>query len=267
MKPVALALTLACSLCAVSPAMAETTTASTDTDREWLVLVSPFVWGAKVHGDVGIAGFKQSIDIPFHEIASSADSVFMGNIELTNRQYGAYLDVVSVDTSDKNFVKGLKVKNSIEQSSIAVGGFYRVYEQDLGGTTVFGEQRHLSIDPIVGMRWNKLKANIYVPMFNYHISKKASWSSPFVGVRASADLNERWNITGLMDFAEFSSHRKTRNAQAYVGYRTHIGQFPTMLRVGYRYLKQDYRSRDFTGNTFKYDIEQSGPVLGLTIRF
>ncbi len=263
MKPLALAVVTVLSSSIMLTAYAENST----TDRDWLVLVSPFVWGAKVKGDVGIAGFKQTINIPFHDVAKNVDSVFMGNIEVTNRQFGAYIDVVSVDTSDKFHVKGLKVKNSIEQSSYALGGFYRVYEKQLDGNTVFGEPRHLTLDPIIGMRWNYLNAKIYVPQFQYHLSKTARWSSPFVGARVSIDLNERWNFSGLMDFAEFSSRRKTRNLQGYLGYRTYLGQFPTTLRFGYRYLKQDYRSHDFTGNTFKYDIEQSGPVVGLTVRF
>lgn len=57
------------------------------------------------------------------------------------------------------------------------------------------------------------------------------------------------------------------NAQAYLGYRTHMGNLPTILRVGYRVLSQDYEGDDFTGNKFNWNVTQHGPVVGLSIRF
>lgn len=77
-------------------------------EQEWLLLVSPFVWGASLKGDLAIAGKKADVDMPFADIVSDLDSVFMGNIELSNRRFGAYLDAINVDTSQTEHVMGQK---------------------------------------------------------------------------------------------------------------------------------------------------------------
>ena len=69
--------------------------------------------------------------------------------------------------------------------------------------------------------------------------------------------------TGGLDTAS----KKTWNAQGYLGYRMYVADHPAIIRVGYRVLSQDYRTTDFTGNKFKYDVTQRGPVLGLSMRF
>jgi hypothetical protein len=58
------------------------------------------------------------------------------------------------------------------------------------------------------------------------------------------------------------------NAQAYLGYRTMVAHHPTVLRIEYRALSQDYESDDFTGsNKFKSDVVQHGPVIGFSMQF
>lgn len=80
----------------------------------------------------------------------------------------------------------------------------------------------------------------------------------------------QWQIrerTRINNLCRLSPAKKTYYDQVYLGCRTFIAQQPTMLRVGYRYISQRYKTRDFTGNTFNYDVRQAGPVLGLTVRF
>ena len=237
-------------------------------EQEWLLLVSPFVWGASLKGDLAIAGKKADVDMPFADIVSDLDSVFMGNIELSNHRFGAYLDAINVDTSQTEHVMGQKIKVAVKQTTLAAGAFYRIYTSDLGGSTVFNEPRHFTIDPTIGVRWTKLKASLTNTALGLKFEKKTDWYDPFIGVRASADLDKHWNISALADVGGFdTSNKKTYNGQVYLGYRTFIAQQPTMLRVGYRYLSQRYKTRDFTGNSFNYDVRQAGPVLGLTVRF
>ena len=235
---------------------------------DWMLLVSPFVWGASLKGDVAIAGQKSHVDLPFKETLSSLDSIFMGNLELSNRRYGFYLDAVHVDTSETKSLLRQKIKTKVQQSTLAAGGFYRAYQAPLGGDTIFGEPRHFTLDPIFGVRWTKIKTSLSDTQLNLSIAKETEWIDPFIGVRASADLSEHWNLSALTDIGGFdTANKKTYNGQVYLGYRTFLANQPTLLRVGYRYLSQRYKTRDFTGHTFNYDIRQSGPVVGLTVRF
>ena len=52
-----------------------------------------------------------------------------------------------------------------------------------------------------------------------------------------------------------------------LGYRlTLLGQ-PSMIRGGYRVLHQEYSTGDFTGQTFRWDVTQQGPIIGLSMEF
>lgn len=244
------------------------TTAAQTVDDEWLLMATPFAWGASLKGDAHLAGIKSKVDIPFSEILSDLNSVFMGNLEISRRQWGFYLDAVNVDTRQNASPMGLSAKVGINQNTIAAGAFYRVYERQLSGQNHFGEPRHLAIDPLIGVRWTRLEAQLKVPMLGMDIKKKAHWNDPFIGARLSADLNSRWNLSSQFELGGWdTSDKKTLNSQAYLGYRTHWFRQPTILRGGYRYLHQRYETQDFTGHRFRYDMTQKGPALGVTVRF
>ncbi len=156
----------------------------------------------------------------------------------------------------------MKIKTTI----LAAGAYYRVYDLALGGDTVFGEPRHFTVEPTVGIRWTKLEAHADAGFTS--ANKSADWLDPFVGMRLSTDLSDRWNLAGEADIGGFDIGSKLAvNAQAYLGYRTYMFNHPTILRVGYRVLSQDYETDDFTGNKFRWDVTQHGPVLGFSMRF
>lgn len=241
---------------------------SAETNDDWKLLVSPYMWGASLKGDLAIAGQRPSVNVPFSELANDASSVFMGNIELTNSRYGFYLDAVSVDTDSSDRVYGQKISYKIDQTTIAAGGFYRAISHELGGNTLFGEPRRLTVDPSIGARWTKLKAEVKTKSFGIHMAKKAEWTDPFIGLRLTADLTNQWNLLATTQISGFeSNNKKTQAHELYLGYRTYLFSQPTILRVGYRSLNQRYTSKDFTGHQFKYDIRQAGPLVGLTMRF
>ena len=156
----------------------------------------------------------------------------------------------------------MKIKTTI----LAAGVYYRAYDLALGGNTVFGEPRHFTVEPTIGVRWTKLEADADAGFAG--LNKSADWTDPFVGIRLSGDLDERWNLAGEADIGGFGAGSKLAiNAQAYLGYRTEMFSHPSILRVGYRYLSQDYATDDFTGNRFRWNVTQQGPVIGFSMRF
>ncbi len=236
-------------------------------EREWAVIVSPYAWAASLKGSGSLAGFDTDVDVPFSEIFDHLDLVAMGNIELTNGQWGVYFDGQYVKTSQSEDVFAHEIGLDITTTTLSAGAFYKAYEQQLGGDTVFGKPRTLSIEPTAGVRWTKLKADVQA--FGLRTTKSADWTDPFVGLRMNADLTERWNLFAEADVGGFDVGSKVSvNAQAYLGYRTLMFGHPTILRAGYRLLYQDYENDDFTGtNKFRWDVSQHGPVIGLSMRF
>ncbi|WP_244477630.1 MULTISPECIES: hypothetical protein [unclassified Rhizobium] len=239
---------------------------TTENDRDWAVIVSPYAWGASLKGNAALAGLTTDVDVPFSDTLQHLDFVLMGNIEITNGLWGVYFDAQHVRTSQDEEVRSHEIELGITTTTLAAGAFYRVYEQELGGETVFGAPRRFSLEPTAGVRWTRLKAEPSVAGLS--TEKSADWTDPFVGLRLNADLTERWNLFAEADVGGFDVGSKISvNAQAYFGYRTEMFGKPTILRAGYRMLYQDYEGDDFTGNRFRWDVNQHGPVIGFSMRF
>lgn len=236
-------------------------------EREWAVIVSPYAWAASLKGDGSLAGFDTDVDVPFSDIFHHLDFVLMGNIEVTNGQWGFYVDAQDVRTSQDEELLNNEISLKIRTTSLTAGAFFKAYQVELGGETVFARPRTLSIEPTAGLRWTRLEADVSV--LGLSTSKSSDWTDPFIGLRMNADLTERWNLFAEADIGGFGvGSRLSVNAQAYLGYRTMMLGRPTILRVGYRAFYQDYENDDFTGvNKFRWDVTQQGPVVGLSMRF
>ncbi|WP_300731246.1 hypothetical protein [Pseudomonas sp.] len=258
----------ACSLLSISNGVQAAESTSEKDQDEWLVLVSPFVWAPSMNGQVEMAGVSTKADVGFRDVFSNLNKVFMGNVEVTNRTVGFYIDTVYAKTRQSERLFGQKLGLDITQATVAGGVYYRAYEQTLQGNTVFGEPRNWRIEPTAGLRWTKLSTRLTLDAVNFSTKKKTDWVDPFIGLRMHADLDERWTLSGEADTGGLDTpSKKTYNAQAYLGYRMYLLDHPTIVRVGYRVLAQEYKINDFTGNKFKYDVTQRGPVLGLSMRF
>ncbi len=238
-------------------------------EREWAVIVSPYAWAASLKGKGSLAGFDTDVDVPFSDIFDHLDFVAMGNVEITNGTWGVYFDGQYVETSQDERALAQEIGIGIKTTTLSAGGFFKAYEAPLGGDTVFGKPRTVSIEPTAGVRWTKLQAEAEVAAFGLRTKKSANWTDPFIGLRVNADLTDRWNLFAETDVGGFGLGSKISvNAQAYLGYRMTMFGHPTILRAGYRLLYQDYESDDFTGaNKFRWDVSQHGPAIGFSMRF
>ncbi|NMN69151.1 MULTISPECIES: hypothetical protein [unclassified Rhizobium] len=236
-------------------------------EPKWAVIVSPYVWAASLKGNASLAGFDTDVDVPFSEIFDHLDLALMGNVEVTNGKWGVYFDGQHVQTSQDERVFAHEIGIDIKTTTLAAGAFFKAYEVELGGQTVFGKPRTISFEPTVGVRWTELKAD--VSAFGVSSTKSSDWADPFIGLRMNADLTDRWNLFAEADVGGFDVGSKVSvNAQAYLGYRIEMFGKPTILRAGYRLLYQDYENDDFTGaNKFRWDVSQHGPVVGFSMRF
>jgi len=233
--------------------------------QRWRVIFSPYVWGASLNGNAGLLGYSSKVDVPFKEIFSNLDMNAMGNIEITNGKYGVYFDGQYTKTSQGEDVFHERLDLDITSTSLAGGVFYRAYQQDLDGLTYFGKQRVFAIEPTAGVRWTQIKAKLSVGPFSE--TRKAEWTDPFVGTRVLYDVSERWNLSAEGDIGGFGVGTKlSAHGQIYLGYRTKTFDLPTIWRVGYRALYQDFNDKEGR-EKFRYDVTQHGPVVGVSIVF
>lgn len=236
-----------------------------DTDDP-VVIVSPYVWASSLGGNIGLAGYSAPVHLPFREIFDHLDAVAMGNVEFAWKRGGLYVDGQYSKTSQQEQLLGVPIDMTVKITRLSGGGFYKAIVVPLGADNASGGVRKLSIEPTAGLRWTQLAIRADSPIAR--AAKKANWTDPFVGLRLNADIARRWNLAAETDFVVGGDAHSGVNAQAYLGYRLSLGRQSTVLRLGYRYLKQDYSQPDFTGlGRFLWDTEQKGPVAGISMIF
>lgn len=255
-------MTMTSLLLVVSPATAadlSISNAAPIEQREWKVIISPYVWGAGLKGNSSILGVPAHIDVPFDKTLRNLDFALMGSIEITNGTFGVYIDGQYADVSKDETIRSVQIGTGMTSTTMSAGVYYRMFESQLGGDTTFGTPRTFAIEPTIGVRWTKLSAAL--EGLGHHISASDSWTDPFVGTRMSLDLSNRWNLAMEGDVGGFGS-RLSLGGQAYLGYRTKLLGHDSIVRAGYRALYQDYESKDFD-----WKVTQHGQVVGVSMHF
>lgn len=254
-------------LCAISqPAASQP--AQTDSERggnsEWSVIVSPYLWAAALSGNSSIGPYNVPARVSFPTIVSNLDLALMGNVEVTNGRYGAYIDGQYTNVGKDVTVDGANVRFASTSSMLTLGGFFQAWSMEKPGNTVYGKSRTISLEPTFGLRWTQISAAVD-PVVG---KRNQNWVDPFIGVRVNADLSDRWNLFGEGDIGGFGiGSRFSANLQAYFGYRTFVFRKPTILRFGYRLWYQNYVNGSDGNDRFAWNVMQHGPVVGLSMVF
>jgi hypothetical protein len=229
--------------------------------RDWSLTVTPYMWASSLNGDAGVKGLHARINVPFRETLKELQFSAMGAAEFRRGNFGAYVNGEYGKVSSDKHVARLTLGVGMKSYLLAAGVYYRVYEAQLGGNTVFGTPRVFAIEPMVGARWTRLTTKVSVDGLGTSGSER--WLYPFVGTRLFYDLTNRWNVAVEADIGGFGvGSRLSVNAQSYLGYRTTVLGLPTTLRAGYRVLHQDYRDRGF-----QWKVTQHGPIVGASVQF
>lgn len=235
--------------------------------RDWKVTLTPYVWAKTMEGRVQAAGLSSPVHVPFSEAFEKVEGVFMGEIAVDGPRWGAYVDYQGTDSRDERLASGLPVEAEIQLRSLTGAVYYVAHEEELGGRTVHGDARLFRIRPLAGARWSRTRADLAVPGL-VEVGKQAEWTDIIVGLRADADLDPRWKLTGHLDVGGFDpGDRFSLNAQASLGYRTTLLTRSALLRVGYAVLFQEYEQDDFTGSRFLWNMTGHGPTAGFSITF
>ena len=67
--------------------------ASDSTSDEWTFTVAPYLWAVGMDGDVGVAGFKTSVNDSFIDVMQDSDSVmaFMGDFSASKGPWSFFV--------------------------------------------------------------------------------------------------------------------------------------------------------------------------------
>lgn len=232
-------------------------------NESWQYEVMPYLWATAMNGDVQAGRLpKTSVDMKFSDIADVLDFGLMTAFEARKGRWGFLFDGMYMKVSDSavasraNIGLSVDAKMQLKQSMVAAAVAYRAIEGNV------------PVDVIAGLRYNRIDvdAKIDASLFGglrgrtVKRSDEKHWADPYIGLRATLPINEKWKGVGYVDAGGGGSGSDfTWQGMAGLIY-TYLPA--VTVNMGYRYMKIDY---DDGG--FKHDMANDGLYAGVGFRF
>lgn len=227
--------------------------ASTAPESDWHFAVSPYLWFAGAHGNIGgpngrEIGFSASPG----DLLSHFRIGLMGAIEPRYKRIVMPLDIFWIRLGDNR-----ALPNTPGQGVANLHATEFFLAQKIGYRVIDSER--LKIDALAGFRYWYFGENLSFTTNTLNFSGVQSWVDPLVGGRITGILTPKVEVSIGGDVGGWA-HAAQIDYQIFgiVGYRIK----PALaLQVAYRYLYFDYRR--VSGVYF--DAATSGVVAGVTI--
>ena len=223
---------------------------------EWEFTIAPYLFALSLEGDVAtVPGSSPAgIDVPFDDLLENLDGAIMGQFEARKGKFAivadTYYSQISTDSGTPgSFHSGLDYE--MDLFYMTLGGSYRVIEDET-----------IKLDLIAGVRFTYLDNQLTLEPGIRPESKlndTEEWIDPFISAKINLAVNESLYFTGWAAAAVGGDSESTYDFFAGLGY--HLGDGYSIVG-GYRHMMIDYEKGDFL-----FDVEVSGPMLGLVIRF
>jgi hypothetical protein len=258
-------LQVAATLCLGAASMLATDNATADEAKrssyipdDWSMEIAPYVWAASLEGDVAAfpRGPTVDVDVGFKDILKHLDIAAMTFAQLRYQRFAAYMDLVFTSVSaDVDTPFGVLFDEAEADNDIFIGTF--------GGAYRAIESEHATLDLLVGARvWSvdtelRLEGGL-LPDQSFETNE--NWVDPIVGLHGRYRFDNGIFLTSLLQVGGFGvASDLTWDALGAVGY-----EFNDSISAiaGYRHMEVDYHKSGFV-----FDVELSGPVIGMTIRF
>jgi hypothetical protein len=240
---------------AAEPTALATGSTSTEdgTDKApWKFRVTPFAWApSEVDFHVKDGPVNEHLNLSLDDLAGAMEGAAEFRAEVHKGRFGAFVSTIYMELNGNT---GDAIKIDVDDSVYFwfYGVSYALEPWHFGETVV-------TVEPFVGGR--TLRDSIRLNTQGVDREVELEFTTPVVGVTASADFNERWNIFLEADYGGFDVNVQW-NAEAGVGYRFHIRSQPLNLLVGYRKWFLDYEK-----GGAELDINAHGPIVGLAFDF
>ncbi|MHC4437154.1 MAG: porin family protein [Planctomycetota bacterium] len=217
-----------------------------------------------IEGDARLNRVNADVDTSFSDIWDNLDIGGMGFIEHRRGRWSfigdaAYLKIEDDKTVASGGPLGGSVTLDAEAEQLMLEGFvgYRLLTQDL-------KDARLGIDFLGGARYNDIeieldsRASLLGLITSASRDKSADTVDGVIAARVEYGHNNGWGLMGWADYGEGSD---SSSYQLYGGVN-YTFKNNIRLHAGYRLVNFDY-----DGNSFDYDLDYSGPQIGLSYRF
>ena len=225
----------------------------------WEVAVSVYVWGSGIDAAVGTPFGTVDTNLSFGDILENLDFAFYGGIEARN---GPWVILGDLNYSDLSASRGTPFGLLFSDAEVST---------QLTILTLFGghavvDRSDLRLEAGGGLRYYDLNAETRlvsagaVPDATF--GRSDSWADLILGLHLRAPLSDRWVARGFADVGGFGlGEGSDLSWQIYAGAGYALND-RWLLEFGYRHLSIE---QDLDGAAI--DLQQSGPLIGVTARF
>lgn len=215
-----------------------------------------------IEGDTRLNQVTSDVDVSFDDIWDNLDIGFMGYAEHRRGKWSFIGDVAYLKVeADKTVASRppLSVTLDAEAEQLMLEGFvgYRLLTQDL-------QDARLGIDLLGGARYNDIeieldsRVTLLGPATSVSRDGSVDTVDGVIAVRVEYSHNNGWGLTGWADIGEGSD---SSSYQLFGGVN-YTFKNNIRLHAGYRLLNLEY-----DGNSFEYDLDYTGPQIGLSYKF
>jgi hypothetical protein len=221
--------------------------------RDWGVEIIPYLWIASLTGEVGIPPVGTiPVSATFSDLSDHLDAAFAGFMDVRYRRWHVVVDGSWVSLKTSVVPSPAPLQLAEFEGSVAFGTAGASYELPLDWGA--------SIELYLAARWWHVTADALIltagPLVAGGTTKV--WTDAIVGTRVRYAITEKWRVAFTADIGAGNSNLDWQVLGS-VGYmfNPYFG-----LTAGYRILGVDYES-----NFFKYDVRQSGLLLGFNFAY
>ena len=261
-----------------SPALSKPN--SNPNTKDWQVIVAIYLWLSGLNGEIGLGDKTANVDVSFGDIMKNFDIGGQAHAEFWWKRWIFFIDPTYIKLAANNNQTRILTSTSsgteVKEFLFEFGAGYRVAELPLGSNInsneikawpnllvdLYGGGRILYIDSELNL---KLTTPAGTQKFNFNGDE--GWLDFIIGTRLIFDITKKLVLTAKTDIGGFGlsfSSDISWNLVANIGYE--LPWYGITPYVGYRILYIDYR--DGSGdNRFVYDIWQTGPQVGVAVRF
>lgn len=258
-------------------ALAQSEEHSLEWDYEWAI----YGWLKGLEGTTG----NTEIDLDFwDDIIDRLEGVLMTSFEASNGLVSVFGHYEYADIGDDARISrdfdytippagptvpisaGTKVKLNVRQQAVQLGAGYSIGGDDRTDWRILGGLKWW--EDKTSIRFGDIKltgpGGIELPSLKgRRITEKDDWWHPFLGLGVSHQLNDSWRLRGRGDYGYRDSDNTSWMLEFIADWRFNDWG---ALEFGYRHLDIDY-DNDSSSHPFSYDVEESGPRVGLIVRF
>ncbi len=237
---------LAVSLAAVGPVSAQSS--------DWEYEATIYLFAPESKTAITTPAGRIEGTLSFGDALDNLDFAFMGAFAASNGRWSVLVDYMYNDLSFGNATPGPAHSGlNTSMTTKILNGYvaYRIHES-----------QSAQVDLAGGFRWfDTSTAMTLLPGLSPQRTAiaDADWVDPVIGIRARAELSERWQGTAFLDYGGFESGNETWQVLLTVDYALNENW---VLRGGYRYISME---NVVNGNPFEFS--QSGPIFGATYKF